>query len=251
MSDAPAGARQPRRLEGRIALVTGASRGIGRAVALALARDGAHVVVAARTVGGLEELDDAIKAEGGSATILQIDLRRLEKVDQIGPTIFQRWGKLDILVGNAGFLGALSPVAHATDDAWTNVMSINLAANFRLIRTCDPLLARSDGGRAIFVTSGAAAKSTAYWGLYAASKAALETLVATYAAEKSSTAVRVNILDPGATATGMRAKAFPGEDETTLPTPTDIAPLFVELALPSCERNGEIVRARDWMARSR
>ena len=235
-----------KRLDGRIALVTGASRGIGRAVALALAREGAHVVITARTSGALEELDDEIQEFGGSATILALDLKRLEKIDQLGPTLYQRWGKLDIVVGNAGFLGALSPIAHATDDAWTNVMSTNLAANWRLIRTLDPLLQRSDAGRAIFVTSGAAAKSTAYWGLYAASKAALETLVKTYAAENATTSVRANLINPGPTRTGMRSKAYPGEDPATLPTPSEIAPLFVELALPSCAHNGDVVGFRQW-----
>ena len=236
----------PKRLEGRIALVTGASRGIGRAVALALAKEGAHVVITARTTGALEEVDDEIQEFGGNATILALDLKRLEKIDQLGPTLYQRWGKLDIVVGNAGLLGALSPIAHATDDAWTNVMSTNLAANWRLIRTLDPLLQRSDAGRAIFVTSGAAQRSTAYWGLYAASKAALETLVKTYASENAATKVRANLINPGPTRTGMRSKAYPGEDPATLPTPDDIAPLFVELALPSCAHNGEVVGFRQW-----
>jgi NAD(P)-dependent dehydrogenase (short-subunit alcohol dehydrogenase family) len=234
------------RLAGRIALVTGASRGIGRAAAKALAVQGAHVVITGRTTGALEELDDEIQAAGGSATILQLDLKRLEKIDQLGPTLYQRWGKLDIVVGNAAFLGPLTPIAHITDDAWTNVMSTNLAANWRLMRTLDPLLQRSDAGRAIYVTSGAANKSTAYWGLYAASKAALETLVKTYAAEMSTTKVRANLIDPGPTRTAMRAKAYPGEDGNTLPTPDDIAPLFVELALPECQRNGDVVAYRQW-----
>jgi NAD(P)-dependent dehydrogenase (short-subunit alcohol dehydrogenase family) len=236
----------PKRLAGRVALVTGASRGIGRAVALAMAREGAHVIITARTTGALEELDDEIQQAGGSATILQLDLKRLEKIDQLGPTLYQRWGKLDILVGNAGFLGALSPIAHVTDDAWTNVMSTNLAANWRLIRTLDPLLQRSDAGRAIFVTSGAADKATAYWGLYAASKAALETIVKTYAAEVSTTNVRANLINPGATRTNMRAKAYPGEDANLLPTPDEIAPLFVELALPSHLETGHTVSFRAW-----
>ena len=239
-------APRTKRLDGRIALVTGASRGIGRAVALALGREGAHVIITARTIGALEELDDEIQEAGGTATILQLDLNRLEKVDQLGPTLYQRWGKLDILVGNAGYLGALSPISHVTDDAWQNVMSVNLGANWRLIRTLDPLLQRSDAGRAIFVTSGAAEKSTAYWGLYAASKAALETLVKTYAAEVATTNVRANLINPGATRTAMRAKAYPGEDAATLPTPDEIAPLFVELALPSCDSNGATVNFRQW-----
>jgi NAD(P)-dependent dehydrogenase (short-subunit alcohol dehydrogenase family) len=233
-----------KRLQDRIAFVTGASRGIGRAVALALAREGAHVIIAARTVGALEELDDEIQAIGGKATILQLDLRRVEKIDQIGPTLYERWGKLDILVGNGAILGPLTPIAHITDHAWTDVMTVNLAANWRLIRTLDPLLQRSDAGRVVFVTSTAAQRATAYWGLYAASKAALETMVQTYAAEVSTTTVRANLINPGATRTAMRAKAFPGEDGMTLPTPDDIAPLFIDLALPSCTQNGQIISYR-------
>ncbi|MEQ1698066.1 MAG: SDR family NAD(P)-dependent oxidoreductase [Hyphomicrobiaceae bacterium] len=235
-----------KRLDGRIALVTGASRGIGRAAALALAKEGAHVVITGRTTGALEELDDEIQEAGGKATILQLDLKRIEKIDQIGPTLYQRWGKLDILVGNAGMLGNLTPLAHVTDDAWTSVMTVNLAANWRLLRTLDPLLQRSDAGRAIFVTSGAAQKATAYWGLYAASKAALETLVKTYAAENATTKVRANLINPGPTRTQMRAKAYPGEDANTLPTPDEIAPLFVELALRSYEQTGQVVAYRAW-----
>jgi NAD(P)-dependent dehydrogenase (short-subunit alcohol dehydrogenase family) len=233
-----------RTLEGRIALVTGASRGIGRAVALALAREGAHVVITARTVGALEELDDEIQSFGGSATILQLDLRRLEKIDQLGPTLYQRWGKLDILIGNGAILGPLTPIAHITDHAWTDVMTVNLAANHRLIRTLDPLLQRSDAGRVVVVTSGAAERATAYWGLYAASKAALETLVQTYAAEVSTTPVRANLINPGATATAMRAKAFPGEDARTLPTPDDVAPLFIAMVQPSYDHTGTVVAFR-------
>ena len=206
-------------LKDRIALVTGASRGIGRAVALALARDGAHVVVAARTIGALEELDDEIRAGGGKATLLQLDLTKGDKIDQLGPTLFQRWGKLDILVGNAGILGPLSPLHHVTEDAWNQVIDINLTANWRLIRTLDPLLKRSEAGRAMFVTSGAASGKYAYWGPYAVSKAGLEALVKTYAHELEDTSVRVNLVNPGPVRTGMRAKAFPGEDPETLPAP--------------------------------
>lgn len=168
-----------KRLEGRIALITGASRGIGRAVALAFAREGAHVVLLARTQGALEELDDEVREQGGTATLLPLDLRNGEKLDGLGPTLYQRWGRLDILVGNAGILGPLSPLGHITTDAWMDVMNINLNANWRLIRTCDPLLRRSDAGRAIFVTSGAASGNHAYWGPYAVSKGGLEALVKT------------------------------------------------------------------------
>jgi len=237
-----------KRLEGRIALITGASRGIGRAVALAFAREGAHVILMARTQGALEELDDEIRDSGGSATLLQLNLRNGDKLDALGPTLFQRWGKLDILVGNAGILGPLSPLGHITTDAWQDVIDINLTANWRLIRTCDPLLRRSDAGRAIFVTSGAATGKHAYWGPYAASKAGLEALVKTYAQEVERTPIRANLINPGPTRTAMRAKAFPGENPETLPPPEALAPLFVELASPECTRNGEIISFREWQA---
>src|SRR5258705_6366355 len=235
-----------RHLEGRIALVTGASRGIGRAVAVAMAREGAHVVLLGRTVGALEEVDDEIRALGGAATIVELNLRKGDKVDALGPTLFQRWGKLDILVGNAGVLCNLSPLRHVTNDVWANVIETNLTANWRLIRTCDPLLRRSDAGRAIFVTSGAAAADEAYWGPYAVSKAGLEALVKTYAQELARTPHRANLVSPGAVRTAMRAKAFPGEDPETLPHPDEIAPLFVALASHDCERNGQVVCYSEW-----
>lgn len=236
-------------LKDRLALVTGASRGIGRAVALALAEQGAHVVAAARTVGGLEELDDEIRARGGKATLLQLDLREGAKIDQLGPTLFQRWGKLDILVGNAGILGPLSPLPHVTEDAWNQVIDVNLTANWRLIRTLDPLLKRAEGGRAVFLTSGSASGKYAYWGPYAVSKAGLEALVKTYAHEVANTPVRANLINPGGVRTQMRAKAFPGEDPDTLPGPEELVPLFLELLSLDCERNGEIVSFREWLRR--
>jgi NAD(P)-dependent dehydrogenase (short-subunit alcohol dehydrogenase family) len=233
-------------LKDRLALVTGASRGIGRAIALALARNGAHVVVTARTVGGLEELDDEIRAEGGKATLLELDLRRGDKVDQLGPTLFQRWGKLDIFIGNAGILGPLSPLHHVTEDAWNAVLDVNLSANWRLIRTLDPLLKRSDAGRAVFLTSSASSGKYAYWGPYAVAKAGLEALVKTYANEVADSPVRVNLVNPGAMRTQMRAKAFPGEDPKTLPEPAELAPLFLELVSPACKLNGALINFRDW-----
>ncbi len=233
-------------LQGRIALITGASRGIGRAVAVALAREGAHVVLLARTQGALEEVDDEVRDAGGSATLLQLDLRNGDKLDGLGPTLFQRWGKLDILVGNAGILGPLSPLGHITADAWQDVININLTANWRLIRTCDPLLRKSDAGRAIFVTSGAATGTHAYWGPYAVSKAGLEALVKTYAQEMERTPVRANLINPGGVRTAMRAKAYPGENPETLPAPEEVAPLFVELASPDDTRNGEVISFRQW-----
>jgi NAD(P)-dependent dehydrogenase (short-subunit alcohol dehydrogenase family) len=233
-------------LRGRIALVTGASRGIGRAVALGLAKAGAHVVITARSLGALESLDDEIQAAGGAATLLQLDLKKGDRVDQLGPTLYQRWPHLDILVGNAGILGPLSPLGHTTEDGFLSTIEINLNANWRLIRTLDPLLKRSDAGRAIFVTSGAASGKYAYWGAYAASKAGLEALVKTWAEELTNTPVRANLINPGATRTQMRAKAFPGEDASILPTPEDLVPLFLELASPHCERNGDVINFRDW-----
>jgi len=238
-------------LKGRIALVTGASRGIGRAVALGLAKAGAHVVITARSLGALESLDDDIRAAGGAATLLQLDLLKGDRVDQLGPTLYQRWQHLDILVGNAGILGPLSPLGHTTEDAFLATIDVNLNANWRLIRTLDPLLKRSDAGRAIFVTSGAANGKYAYWGAYAASKAGLEALVKTWAAELANTAIRANLINPGATRTQMRAKAFPGEDPASLPAPEDLVPLFLELASPACARNGDIVNFRDWRSGQR
>jgi NAD(P)-dependent dehydrogenase (short-subunit alcohol dehydrogenase family) len=233
-------------LKDRLALVTGASRGIGRALALALAQHGAHVVVVARTIGALEELDDEIRKDGGKATLLQLDLSKGDKIDQLGPTLFQRWGKLDIFVGNAGVLGPLSPLHHVTEDAWNQVIDINLSANWRLIRTLDPLLKRSDAGRAVFLTSGAATGKYAYWGPYGVSKAGLEALVKTYAHEIEDTSVRVNLVNPGPVRTGMRAKAFPGEDPDTLPPPDALVPLFLELVSPECDFSGRVINFADW-----
>ncbi len=233
-------------LAGRLALVTGASRGIGRAVALGLAKAGAHVIISSRSLPALEALDDEIQSFGGAATLLQLDLKKGDRVDQLGPTLYQRWQHLDILVANAGILGPLSPLGHVTEDGFLGTIDINLTANWRLIRTLDPLLKASTAGRAIFVTSGAASGRHAYWGPYGASKAGLETLVKSWAAELTTTNVRANLVNPGPIRTQMRAKAFPGEDPMTLPAPDELAPLFVELASASNARNGEIINFRDW-----
>jgi NAD(P)-dependent dehydrogenase (short-subunit alcohol dehydrogenase family) len=233
-------------LNGRLALVTGATRGIGRAVAVALAKSGAHVIAVGRTRGALEELDDEIQKVGEPATLLTLDLRKGDTIDGLGPTIFERWGKLDVFVGNAAMLGPLSPLPHVTADAWQHVIDVNLTANWRLIRTLDPLLKLSDAGRVVLVSSGAAEGRYAYWGPYAVSKAGVECLGKMYAAECENTPIRVAIVNPGATRTAMRAKAFPGEDPMTLPAPEDIAPLFVELASPQSTIHGEIVRYREW-----
>ncbi|MBM3537049.1 MAG: SDR family NAD(P)-dependent oxidoreductase [Alphaproteobacteria bacterium] len=232
-----------KRLAGRIALVTGASRGIGAAVAKRFAEEGAHIVAVARTVGGLEELDDAVKAAGGSATLVPLDLRDLERIDPLGPHLHQRFGKLDIFVANAALLGTLGPLSHHEPKLWEEVFKVNVTANWRLIRTLEPLLKLSDAGRAILVTSSAARSAAAFWGAYSVSKAALEGLARVWSNELAKTAVKVNLVDPGATRTAMRAHAYPGEDPMTLPTPEAITDVFVELASPECRRSGEVVRA--------
>ncbi|HJT43256.1 MAG TPA: SDR family NAD(P)-dependent oxidoreductase [Rhizomicrobium sp.] len=228
-------------LSGRIALVTGASRGIGRAAAIALAGAGAHVILAARTVGGLEEADDEIRKAGGSATLVPMNLRDGEAIDRLGASIFERWGKLDAFLGNAGVLGQLTPLAHLEPKTFQDVMEVNVTANWRLIRSLDPLLRLSDAGRVLFVTSGAARKHTAYWGVYAVSKAALESLALTYAAECEATKIRVNLINPGPMRTQMRKKAMPGEDPTTLPVPDDMAPKIVEMLSPDYDDNGTVI----------
>ena len=229
------------RLKSRIALITGASRGLGAAAALAYAKEGAHCVLVARTVGGLEALDDQIKAAGGSATLVPLDVTDGPGVDRLGAALYERFKKLDILLGNAGLLGTLSPVGHIEPAVFERVMAVNVTANWRLIRSLDPLLRQSDAGRAIFITSGAARRIMPYWGAYAASKAALDMLVGVYAAECAHTNGRVNLYNPGPTRTGMRQEAFPGEDPQSLPPPGAHAEGLIQLALPSCTMNGEWV----------
>lgn len=229
------------RLDGRLAVITGASRGIGRAAALALAAEGAHLIVIARTVGGLEDLDDEIKAVGGTATLVPFDLTDGAAIDRLGLSIHERWGKLDILIGNAAILGVLTPLSHLETKEWDKLMAINVTANYRLIRSLEPLLKRSDAGRAVFLTSGAAQKCKAYWGGYSVTKAALDALVKTWANELNETSVRVNLLSPGPMHTLMRRKAMPGEDPAVLPDPSVLAPLFIELSSPECNRQGEII----------
>lgn len=232
------------RLAGRIALVTGASRGIGAAVAKRYAAEGAHLILVARTQGGLEEVDDAIRTIGGTATLCPLDLLDSEKIDQMAFAIGERFDRLDILVGNAGTLGELAPTGHVDPRVWAETMAVNVTANWRLVRGFDPLLRRSDAGRAIFVTSGAARRNPAYWSAYAASKAALESLVRCYAAELRKTNVRANLVDPGVVRTTLRAKALPGEDPRRLPSPEAVTEAFVALAESSCDRQGELVEAR-------
>jgi len=228
-------------LTNRIALVTGASRGIGRAAAIALGAAGAHVICVARTVGGLEETDDAIRRKGGSATLVPLNLREFDAIDRLGATIFERWGRLDAFLGNAGSLGVITPLTHLEPKAFQELVEVNITANWRLIRSFDPLLKKSDAGRALFVTSGAARKHTPYWGGYGMAKAALESLALTYAAECASTNVRVNLFSPGPVRTAMRAKAMPGEDPSALPRPEALGPQIVEALSPTFFRNGETI----------
>ena len=233
----------PGRLQGRISVITGASRGLGAAIAKRFAGEGSHVVLVARTVGGLEEVDDAIRAAGGAATLVPIDLTEFDRIDEMGAALAQRFGRIDVLVGNAGILGTLSPMGHIDSEVWDRVIAVNLTANWRLIRSFDPLLRASDSGRAIFVTSGAADGAHPYWGAYATSKAALEAMVKTWAGEVTKTPVKVNLVDPGALRTSMRAEAYPGEDPETIRQAGEITDTFVELAEAASTRHGEIVRA--------
>jgi len=230
------------RLDGRIALITGASRGIGAAIAKRFAREGAHVILVARTIGGLEEVDDAIKSEGGVATLVPADLTDGDLIDQIGGAVAQRFGRLDILVGNAAILGILSPAGHVDPEVWDRTLAVNLTANYRLIRSFDPLLRASDSGRAIFVTSHLANGAIPYWAPYAATKAGLESLVRTYAGEVEKTRIRVNLIDPGVVQTGLRAEAFPGEDPTRHPLPEAVVDSFVALAEESCTQHGALIQ---------
>lgn len=232
-----------RPLSGRIALVTGASRGIGRAICLELARAGAHVIALARTQGALEELDDAIRRLGSAATLVPCDVTDFDALDRLGAAIFQRWGKLDVLIGNAGVLGPVSPLAHVDPKQWDEVIAVNVTANWRLIRSLDVLLRAAEAGRAVFISSGAAhaAHFKPYWGPYAMSKAALDAIVRTYAAETANlSAVKVMAVNPGPISTRMRAQAMPGEDPAKLPRPEDLAPKILALCLPEWTETGKL-----------
>ncbi|MGO4740070.1 SDR family NAD(P)-dependent oxidoreductase [Bosea sp. 2KB_26] len=227
-------------LAGRIALVTGASRGIGRAAALAFANAGAHVVALARTSGALEELDDEIQGIGGSTTLVPVDLSDAAAIEKLGPALLQRWGKLDILLANAGILGPLTPLTHASPKEWAKVFETNVTANWRLIKSVEPALQASDAGRVIVMSSGAAHKCLAYWGPYSISKAAVEAMARTYAAETVTTPLKVMIVNPGPLRTRMREEAMPGEDPLTLKTPEELAPHLIRLASPDWSETGKI-----------
>ncbi len=233
------------KLAGRIAVITGASRGIGAATAKIFTAEGAHVILVARTQGGLEEIDDEIRAAGGTATLVPMDLTDYDKIDEMGATIFERYGKLDILIANAGMLGTMGPINHIDPKIWEQTLAVNVTANWRLIRSFDPLLRQSDAGRAIFLTSFAAQVHRAYWGIYATSKAALDMMVMTYAQEILKTNVTANLFNPGKTRTIMRAEAYPGEDPETVKAPEFTASQLVDLVLPSCKLNGEIITAQE------
>ncbi|MCF1742093.1 SDR family NAD(P)-dependent oxidoreductase [Paradevosia shaoguanensis] len=241
MAKAPAKGQD---LHDKVVLVTGASRGIGYAAALEAARRGAHVVAVARTVGGLEELDDEIQDLGGSTTLVPLDLKDGEAIDRLGAAIFERWGSLDGLIANAGMLGTLSPLPHIAPEEFDKVFATNVTANFRLIRSMDLLLRQSVAGRAVFVSSGAATNPRAYWGSYAASKAALNALVKVYAEEMGNTPVKANVFYPGQVRTAMRAKAMPGEDPDTLPSPKTIAPALVDMVSPNYSENGKLFNVK-------
>jgi NAD(P)-dependent dehydrogenase (short-subunit alcohol dehydrogenase family) len=230
----------PQPLPGTIALVTGASRGIGRATALALARAGAHVIAVARTVGALEELDDAAREAGGSATLVPLDMRDYAGLYRLATALNERYGRLDVLVGNAAVAGPRSPLDHVEPANWDEVMAVNVTANWHLIRAMDPLLKRSQSGRAVFVSSAAGFQARAYSAPYSVSKAALNVLARTYAAETATTSVRVNLFNPGPTRTRMRAGIMPGEDPMTLPTPEEVAEKIFDLCLPSFSETGKL-----------
>ncbi len=228
-------------LKGKIALITGATKGIGRAVALRYAQEGAHIIALGRSMKDLESLDDEIKKKGKQATLIPFDLKKINDISSLGSNLLNRFGKLDILVGNAGILGQLGPMHQISSKVWWEVMTINLTANWYLLQVCDPLLRLSDAGRIIFVTSGVTRSVHPYWGAYAVSKSALETMVQTYAGEISKTPMLANLINPGSIRTNMRAQAMPGENPLVLPEPAEITQTFVDLALSSCQKNGEIV----------
>ena len=238
-----------KRLTGKVALITGSTRGIGAGVAKALAREGAHIILTGRTTGALEEMDDAVRDLGAETTLVPMDLQDFDAIDRLGGHVAEIWGRLDILIGNAGILGPISPLGHISPKEWEKLMAINVTANYRLLRSFDPLLKAAEAARAVFVTSTVAQDCRAYWGGYATTKAALNCMVKTYALEVANvTGIRANILNPGPIRTNMRSAAMPGEDPGILDTPDDIAPLFVKMCLPEFQENGRIISYRDYKA---
>lgn len=248
MADKSLQASRP--LAGRVTLITGASRGIGYASAIELAKAGSHIIATARTQGGLEDLDDAIrtlakKEDGiGECTVVPMDFKMLDGIDQLGAAVYERWGRLDGLLANAGVLGELAPVPHISPKIFDETMAVNVTANFRLIRSFEPLLMASPSGRAVFVSSRGAQSRNAFWGAYAASKSALDAVVQCWAAETEKSNLRINLVNPGPVSTKMRAKAMPGEDPDTLPKPVDIARRIVPLLSPDYQTHGEIIDFR-------
>ena len=234
-------------LTGRVILLTGASRGIGHAVSLAAARAGADIIITGRTLGALEELDDAITADGGHGTIVEHDLRDTPALPRLAAAIHERWGRLDGLVANAGMLGVLTPLSHLEPEVWDGTIAVNLTAQWHLIKAMEPLLVAAPAARAVLVSSGAASGSYPFWGAYAVSKAGLEAMGRVWAGETEQTNLRINMINPGGTATSMRAAAFPGEDPQTLPTPDAIAPAFLQLLSADCTDHGQLFKARDML----
>ena len=234
----------PGDLSGKLVLVTGATRGIGRAVAVAAAQAGAELIITGRTVGALEEVDDAVRAVGGHATMVELDMKDTPAIPRLAAAIAERWGRLDGFVANAAMLAALTPITHLTPEAWDESIAVNLTGQWHMIRAFDPLLRAAPAGRAVLVTSGAAVGSRPFWGPYAASKAGLEAIGRSWAGESEQTNLRINMLNPGGTATKMRASAFPGENPETLPMPEAIAPAFLALLAEDCQLHGELVDAR-------
>ena len=229
-------------LQDKIVLITGASRGIGRAVALAASKAGADLIITGRTIGALEEIDDEITISGGSSTLVPLDLLDFPAIERLGATIFERWGKLDILISNAAMLGKLTPLHHYDPSTWDNVINLNLIANQRLIRSFDPLLRQSSHGRAIFLSATVARVATPYWGAYATSKSGLEMMIQVYAKETEKTNLKVNIVDPGITKTSLRASAFPGEDPSKLKSPKRLVPLFLKLCSAENQAHGQLIK---------
>ncbi|GAA0782685.1 SDR family NAD(P)-dependent oxidoreductase [Roseibium denhamense] len=234
--------------DGRVALVTGASRGIGYQLAKQLGSRGAHVIALARTVGGLEDLDDEIKSAGGQTTLVPVDLTDFDALDRLGAAIFERWKKLDIFIGNAGMLGTLAPLGHIKPKDFEKVMAVNVTANWRLIRSLDPLLRQSDAGRALFLTASQVRSCTAFWGLQTMSKAAVEAMARTWANESLQTRMKINLVDPGPTRTGLRAKAMPGEPPEKLPHPSEITGDLLALVTPDVKATGQLFDrvSREW-----